>query len=186
LRSSTLPDKVCAGTQFYVGRSLTAYRIEDYATLRNLWVTCARLSCHNHVHSVLTFTLNRRNCHGFILVYSITSRSSFERVERYYQDMVRTKRGAPKFILVGNKVDKLNQREVTSDEGFALARQYGCRFFETSAKTRVNVEEAFTCLVRTLRDSETTKPETPTGVPPRAGGGRVKGEKKGWKKCVIL
>jgi GTPase KRas protein len=124
---------------------------------------------------------NRRNSHGFILVYSITSRQSFQRVNAYYQHMVSLKGEAPKFILVGNKVDNLGKREVSSEEGSALARQYGCRFFETSAKTRVNVEEAFISLVRLLRDSEAKKPETPTGMATRAGVGG-----KGERKCVVL
>jgi GTPase SAR1 family protein len=132
---------------------------------------------------------NHRYIHGFILVYSITSHRSFERVEAYYQDVVRTKGGAPKFILVGNKVDKLNQREVSSEEGYGFARRLGCRFFETSAKTRVNVEEAFSSLVRTLRDPEATKPETPTGMASR-GGVRGKGEKetrKRWQnRCIVF
>jgi GTPase KRas protein len=129
---------------------------------------------------------NHRHIHGFILVYSITSRRSFECVEAYYQHMVRAKGEALKFILVGNKVDKLDQREVASDEGYALARQYGCRFFETSAKTRVNVEEAFSSLVRILRDSEATKPETPTGMATRAGKGEKKTNKRRHSKCVVF
>jgi GTPase KRas protein len=92
----------------------------------------------------------------------------------------------PKFILVGNKVDNFDQREVTSDEGYALARQYGCRFFETSAKTRVNVEEAFSSLVRILRDSEVTKLETPTGMTTHAGKGKKKTNKHRHSKCVVF
>jgi GTPase SAR1 family protein len=122
---------------------------------------------------------NRRDNHGFILVYSITSRQSFQCVNAYYQHMVSLKGEAPKFILVGNKMDNLNKREVSTEEGYALARQYGCRFFETSAKTRVNVEEAFISLVRSLRDSVATNSETPTGMATRA---TVRG--KGERKCA--
>jgi GTPase KRas protein len=129
---------------------------------------------------------NRRNYHGFILVYSITSRRSFECVEAYYQHMVCLKAEVPKFILVGNKVDNFDQREVTSDEGYALARRLGCPFFETSAKTRVNVEEAFSSLVRILRDSEVTKPEMPTGMATHAGKGKKKTNKYRHSKCVVF
>jgi GTPase KRas protein len=122
-------------------------------------------------------------------VYSITSRRSFEGVEAYYQDLVRVKGGAPNFVLVGNKVDKLDQREVTSDEGYALASRLGCRFIETSAKTGVNVKDVFSALVRILRDSEAKKPETSTGTVPRAGV-RNKDEKKTHKRwqnrCVVF
>jgi GTPase KRas protein len=120
-------------------------------------------------------------------MYSITSRRSFEWAETCYQDMVRVKGGAPNFVLVGNKVDKLDQREVTSDEGYSLASRLGCRFFETSAKTGVNVDEAFSALVRILRDSEAKKLETSTA---RMAGVRGKGEKqksKRWQnRCVVF
>jgi GTPase KRas protein len=126
-----------------------------------------------------------RNCHGFILVYSITQRSSFERLQRYHADMLRTKRGTPKFILVGNKYDKMQQREVSTDEGYRLANEWGCPFYETSAKTRHNVEEAFTDLVRKLRESTKEKSEQSApggGKPPRP----VKPKKKFPYGCVIL
>ncbi|XXG83621.1 hypothetical protein AAC387_Pa10g1335 [Persea americana] len=46
-------------------------------------------------------------------------------------------------VLVGNKVDKESERAVTREEGIALAQEYGCSFFECSAKTRENVEKCF-------------------------------------------
>ena len=52
-----------------------------------------------------------REGQGFILVYSIAARSSFDRLETFRQNMVRIKRGKPIFMLVGNKVDKEYERE---------------------------------------------------------------------------
>ena len=54
-------------------------------------------------------------------------------------------------MLVGNKCDKVQQREVSREEGAALAQHFGCNFLETSAKTGQNVEDMFTDLVRALR-----------------------------------
>jgi GTPase KRas protein len=120
-------------------------------------------------------------------VYSITQRSSFVRLERYYQDMMRTKRGQPKFILVGNKYDMQQRREVSYGEGSAQATKWGCPFFETSAKTRHNVEEAFTNIVRALRQSDASKPESTPGP---TGGRPPKPAKSGkssiWSKCVVV
>jgi GTPase KRas protein len=53
-------------------------------------------------------------------------------------------------MLVGNKCDKTYEREVSREEGAALARQFGCEFLETSAKTAQNVEQIFKNLVRSL------------------------------------
>ena len=77
-------------------------------------------------------------------------------------------------ILVGSKCDLSDDREVPTDEGKALAQKWNCPGFETSAKTRVNVDEVFTELVRIVARSK---------VGPEAGGDE-EGGKRGC--CVIL
>lgn len=57
-------------------------------------------------------------------------------------------------MLVGNKADKQLEREVTREEGMQLAKEFGCEFLETSAKTALNVERLFTNLVRNLRTTK--------------------------------
>ncbi|KAI0307559.1 ras protein [Multifurca ochricompacta] len=106
---------------------------EEYATLRDQWV---------------------REGQGFILVYSIASRATFERLDVFRQSMLRVKRQKPIFMLVGNKADKQLEREVTREEGVQLAKEFGCEFLETSAKTAQNVERLFTSLVRNLRSTK--------------------------------
>lgn len=117
---------------------------------------------------------------GFILVYSIASRSTFDRLEVFRQSMLRVKRQKPVFILVGNKCDKTYEREVSKAEGMALARSFGCPFMETSAKTAHNIELVFTNLIRALRTTQQM-----------AGGSMLNSrkpleEKKNQMKCVIL
>lgn len=114
---------------------------------------------------------------GFILVYSIASRSTFDRLEVFRQSMLRVKRQKPIFMLVGNKCDKTYEREVSKDEGVALARSFGCSFMETSAKTAHNVELLFTNLVRALRNTKTEPGVAPTPQ---------QQEKKAKKRCFIL
>lgn len=115
----------------------------------------------------------RREGQGFILVYSITSRSTFNRLEVFHQSVRRAKRGNPILLLVGNKCDRPLDREVSRKEGAALARQFGCNFFETSAKTGLNVERVFTALVRELR-------------PTKAISAVAESAKDAKKKCIIL
>ncbi|KAJ8084292.1 hypothetical protein PM082_003060 [Marasmius tenuissimus] len=131
---------------------------EEYATLRDQWV---------------------REGQGFILVYSIASRSTFDRLEIFRQSMRRVKRGDPIFMLVGNKCDKTYEREVSKEEGAALARQFGCEFIETSAKTAQNVERLFTNLVRALRQTKNIEVGQPAG-----NAVRQKEKKKGG--CIVL
>jgi len=54
-------------------------------------------------------------------------------------------------VVVGNKCDLEGEREVSRQEGEALARSFGCKFIETSAKSRLNVERAFYDIVREIR-----------------------------------
>ncbi|KAF7328605.1 hypothetical protein MSAN_02478300 [Mycena sanguinolenta] len=114
---------------------------------------------------------------GFVLVYSIASRSSFDRIEEFHQAVVRVKGADAVFILIGNKCDERLDREVSKDDGAALARQLGCEFVETSAKTAQNVDRTFTNIVRALRQKEAQSLATQN----HSG----KGKKKK-KNCIIL
>ncbi|KAJ3197228.1 Ras GTPase ras2 [Irineochytrium annulatum] len=92
-----------------------------------------------------------RDGEGFLLAYSITSRSTFERIERFKDQIERVKdtdgtHGTLPIVLVGNKCDKVGEREVSREEGSYLARKLSCDFLETSAKTCVNVEKFVLCL----------------------------------------
>lgn len=127
---------------------------EEYTALRDQWI---------------------RDGEGFVLVYSISSRASFTRIEKFHRQIQRVKEssqsGSPSYpgsplsatsngsgswgpapvMLVGNKCDRVTEREVSTQEGSALARELGCDFVEASAKNCVNVEKAFYDVVRSLR-----------------------------------
>jgi len=93
-----------------------------------------------------------RNGQGFILVYSIVQRSTFDEIISWREQVLRVK-DKEKFpmVLVGNKCDLTEQRQVSKVEGADLARNFGVPFFETSAKQRLHVDEAFSELVREIR-----------------------------------
>lgn len=90
-----------------------------------------------------------RSYHGFLLIYSITLRSSFNTIPKIHKLVTRTRdTDTVPLVLVGNKCDLETKREVSTAEGQALAQQISAEFAETSAKTRHNVEHAFFSAVR--------------------------------------
>lgn len=93
-----------------------------------------------------------RTGEGFLLVYSITSRQSFEEISTFVHDILRVKdKDYFPMVVAGNKCSLESERQVTRQEGEALARSFGCRFVEVDARARINVDKAFYDLVREVR-----------------------------------
>uniref|UniRef100_A0A0D9VPI5 Uncharacterized protein n=1 Tax=Leersia perrieri TaxID=77586 RepID=A0A0D9VPI5_9ORYZ len=86
-----------------------------------------------------------RGAHGIILVYDVTKRESFTNLADVWTKEIELHSTNKECIkmLVGNKVDKDEERMVTREEGLAFAQESGCLFLESSAKTRENVEKCF-------------------------------------------
>eukprot|EP00732_Lithocolla_globosa_P004305 Lithocolla_globosa_v1_NODE_3914_length_1551_cov_49.851604.p2 type:complete len:186 gc:universal NODE_3914_length_1551_cov_49.851604:207-764(+) len=120
---------------------------EEYTALRDQWI---------------------RDGEGFVLVYSIIARSTFDRVQRFRDQISRVKDTDDlALMLVGNKCDQAAEREVPTSEGEALAKTLKCEFTEASAKTCVNVEKAFYSVVRQIRAQ---KKDGPNKSAQRKGG----------------
>ena len=104
-----------------------------------------------------------RTLEGFMLVYSTTSRSSFEEV-RIVQRKILAVKGKARcpMVLIGNHCTRATEREVDLVEGENLAREFGCRFVEIDHEKSINVTRAFEDLVRELREHE--KAESVTGL----------------------
>nr|ACG40028.1 ras-related protein Rab-18 [Zea mays] len=86
-----------------------------------------------------------RGAHGIILVYDVTKRESFTNLADVWTKEIELHSTNKECIkmLVGNKVDKDEDRMVTKEEGLEFAQERGCLFVESSAKTRENVEKCF-------------------------------------------
>ncbi|XP_035662216.1 ras-related protein R-Ras2-like [Branchiostoma floridae] len=93
-----------------------------------------------------------RTGEGFVLVFSVTDRGSFDEVYKFHRQILRVKdRDEFPMLLVGNKADLDPKRVVSQEEGQELARQLRVGYLEASAKTRLNVDQAFHELVRIVR-----------------------------------
>jgi len=99
-----------------------------------------------------------RSGDGFLCVYSVIYAVSFNEVKPLYEHILRVKdcEKVP-FVLVGNKSDLADMREVTTEQGLQLAASLDCKLLESSAKTRTNVVESFHELVREIKKMRTAE-----------------------------
>ena len=153
-----------------------------------------------------------RTGEGFLCVYSITSRTSFEEISTFHQQILRVKdKDYFPIIIIGNKCDLESSREVSTQgappraplrrpvvrdgsmcicarahaalrsrltELKDLAKNFGCKYLETSAKQKTNVEQAFHDLVREIR--RYNKDRAPSGE-------TKKGKSKGSRfRCTVM
>lgn len=78
-----------------------------------------------------------------LLVYDITRRETFQYMNSWLDECRQQSDGNLTVVLIGNKRDCEDERQVTEEEGAQFARENGLLFLEASAKTALNVEQAF-------------------------------------------
>ncbi|KAL1916350.1 uncharacterized protein VTP21DRAFT_5967 [Calcarisporiella thermophila] len=103
--------------------------------------------------------LYMKNGQGFLLVYSITSQATIDDLEEIYEQILSVKEtDKVPMVLAGNKMDLENDRKVSYEQGSTLAKKWDVEFFETSARTKENVEEVFFNIVRQINKQTPLKP----------------------------
>ena len=89
-----------------------------------------------------------KGAHGIILIYDVTSRKTYENIKNWVSQIKEEVSEKVTIILVGNKIDDEKNRKVTTEEGENMAKECGLDFFETSAKSGVNIDSTFNELVK--------------------------------------
>ncbi|KAK4130135.1 ras-domain-containing protein, partial [Trichocladium antarcticum] len=88
---------------------------------------------------------------GFMLVFSISSKTSFEELETLRDDIIRIKDDEDiPIVIIGNKADLEEQRTVDRAKAFALSQRWNAPYYEASARTRTNVDEPYIDLCRQM------------------------------------
>ena len=89
-----------------------------------------------------------RGAMGILLVYDVTDEKSFNNIRTWYANVEQHASEGVNKILIGNKCDMDDKRVISEEQGRALAQELGIPFVETSAKSGINVEDAFISLAR--------------------------------------
>ena len=93
-----------------------------------------------------------KGSHGCLIVYDITNEKTFENVEKWLEQAKKEAGKDVSVILVGNKCDLEDARKITKEQGEEKAKTLNVPFFETSALSRVNIDEIFMELLNNIYD----------------------------------
>ena len=91
---------------------------------------------------------------GIILIYDISQRKTFDNVKGWIESIKEEVSSKVLIVLVGNKIDKIEEREVKKVEGEDLAEELKLPFYECSALTGENINNAFLGLARKLVETK--------------------------------
>ncbi|GAB7355942.1 hypothetical protein MBLNU459_g6579t1 [Dothideomycetes sp. NU459] len=134
--------------------SKTMY-LEDRTVRLQLWDTAGQERFRSLIPSYI------RDSSVAVVVYDITSAKSFQQTRKWVDD-VRGERGSDVIIvLVGNKTDLNDKREVTTAQGEEEAKKHNLMFIETSAKVGHNVKPLFKKIAQALPGMEGERDQTP-------------------------
>ena len=125
--------------------------IEDKKIRLQVWDTAGQERFRNVTKSYF------QSSHGLLVVYDITDKESFEKINFWMKNIKENAPENAKLILVGNKCDLANERQVSYEEGEKKASNYNIKFFESSAKDGTNVNELFFYLANEIYQDEKTK-----------------------------
>eukprot|EP01095_Lingulamoeba_sp_RSL-Kostka_P009197 TRINITY_DN3157_c1_g1_i1.p1 TRINITY_DN3157_c1_g1~~TRINITY_DN3157_c1_g1_i1.p1 ORF type:complete len:220 (+),score=61.58 TRINITY_DN3157_c1_g1_i1:231-890(+) len=104
-------------------------------------------------------------CDAAIIMFDITSRTSYKNVNTWYKDLVRVTGVQIPIVLVGNKVD-MKDRKV-KPKNITFHRKKGIQYYDLSVKTNYNIEKPFVYLMKRLfKDNDLCLVETPSIIPP--------------------
>ena len=91
-----------------------------------------------------------KGANGIVVIYSVTDKQSCRNVKNWVNQIKAEVDEKVTIILVGNKIDDEENREVTTDEGEEIANNLDLQFFECSAKTGENIDSTFKELVKKI------------------------------------
>ena len=120
------------------------YKIEDLVFKIELWDTAGQ-----ERYKSITAAYYK-GAKGALVVYDVTSKPSFENVDKWMNEIKEKSSKDLKLMIIGNKIDLVDGRQVTSEEGLEKAKVLDVPLMETSALDSTNVKEAFNDLLKEM------------------------------------
>eukprot|EP00826_Nyctotherus_ovalis_P045387 TRINITY_DN5026_c0_g1_i24.p1 TRINITY_DN5026_c0_g1~~TRINITY_DN5026_c0_g1_i24.p1 ORF type:complete len:215 (-),score=67.27 TRINITY_DN5026_c0_g1_i24:172-816(-) len=137
--------------------------VDDKVVKLQLWDTAGQERFKSLIPNYL------REASAAVVVYDITNRKTFDSVRQWVTETRNLQGDDIKIMLVGNKTDLVDKRQVKTDEGEKLAEELKLDFVETSSKTGSNINELFVSIASSLPGLE--------GAEITSGKGNVVGSK---------
>ena len=117
-------------------------KIEDKIIKAQVWDTAGQ-----ERYKSITSTYYK-GAKGAFIVYDITNRETFESVDKWIQDLNMNSDKNVTLLLIGNKKDLVDKRDVSKEEGEEKAKSFGLAFLETSALTGENIDKVFDYMLK--------------------------------------
>ncbi len=120
--------------------------IDDFNIKLQIWDTGGQ-ERFNSIRSIYY-----RGARGAAIVFDLSNQESFEHIPRWVDEIKRETIGDIPILLIGNKSDLINSREVTSEDIYNITRRFNLLYMETSAKTGAEVSKGFDVLTHLIMD----------------------------------
>ena len=95
-----------------------------------------------------------KNANGILLMYDITNRKTFDDINQWLESIKEAKGDNFPIVLIGNKCDLTEERQISTEEGEKSAKDNGFSFIEVSCKEGINIEESVKILVNIIENKK--------------------------------
>ena len=144
--SKYISDEYDPDTQATIGVELSTknYTFDNNEVKVQIWDTAGQEKYRSITSSYY------KGAHGCLLVYDITRKATFENIDKWLAEIKLSSNNEINMVLIGNKCDLEDKREVSIEEAQNKAKLLNMAFMETSALNGTNVEKAFNELVNNV------------------------------------
>ena len=97
-----------------------------------------------------------RKSQGILLLFDVANKQTLSNINSWIMSITENANPDTKVYLIGNKIDLVNERQVPTDLGKKIAEKYNLKYFETSAKNNINVDEPFNSMVLEIMEKKRT------------------------------